>query len=145
MIKRPVLVEDDHEMLDRGRGPRLVLRATAMGVIVVPTEVRTAAIEIIATTAPLQAAAAATANIAAVESKFFLILSLAFFLILPLEKVGRDDYNLLQMTRLCQFDVKPISRACSRSSFAESHFHFHPCEGLRPALYRLLMTVLICC
>ncbi|OIQ64276.1 hypothetical protein GALL_541740 [mine drainage metagenome] len=47
VVKRPVLVEDDHEMLDRGRGPRLVLRATMMAVVVVPTEIRTAAIQII--------------------------------------------------------------------------------------------------
>ena len=43
MIKRAVLVENDHEMLDRGRGSRLVLRVTVMAVVAVLTEVRAVA------------------------------------------------------------------------------------------------------
>jgi hypothetical protein len=30
------------------------------------------------------------------------------------------------MTGVCRFEVTPVGRACSRSSFAEGNFIFHP-------------------
>jgi hypothetical protein len=34
------------------------------------------------------------------------------------------------MTGVCRFEVTPIGRACSRSSFAEGHFIFHLIEEI---------------
>jgi hypothetical protein len=89
MIKRPVLAEDDHEMLDRRRGPRLV---TVMAVIVVPTEVWAVAIGIVSgnRTAPDKSSRDANHRSSGKQILSHLVPRILSHLT-PSKKVGRDD------------------------------------------------------